>query len=178
MLREDGTELFIAYLYFTHPESFLHDLFAYRRIVGMSAVTTHYEGTSRNSYKVHPDTRSKFNALLRFCFFAQHRLGSSSIKGPAFQFHLFVFIFLTFRLHSSRFFLFAQIVGIRTDFGFPVYTRTCIFLCQFRTTADLLYPFKYIGFELAMIRRIEVNPVVQGLPFFICQFHTMMSFLQ
>ena len=71
-----------------------------------------------------------------------------------------------------------QVFSIRPDLSLPVYTGACIFLRQFRTAADLFHSLKFIGFKLAMIRSIEVNPVVQSLPFFVSQFHSMMSRLQ
>ena len=155
--------------------------------IRLTAVTAHHKPPCRNSYKIHLYARCYFHFLTSLTFFCQQVTRGCCIKRPIFYRYVLWLRFRSFLGHhwGNRSFTF-QISSIIGYFFLPIHTcPVSILVCQFLTAFDLVKSLirKYIlahdiGIEVTLVRGVIINPVIQLLPFFVCQFHIIMTLFQ
>jgi len=187
VFRINNTKLLVGYFHFTHPERFVDLHLSCRISIRFAVIATHYEFTCRDTNEVDLHTRSDFDLFTVAGFLSKHVFDSCLVERPSFRFHFFhLYRSCFFRHNRSDRTLCFQIRSIVSDFFLPVYPHTVgILICQFFTTFDLIeslvrndFLTQNVCIEVTFIRSVIVDPVIQFQPFFVCQFHVMVTLLQ
>ena len=131
------------------------------------------------------DARSQCHLSAGLFFIGQHGFDCICIERPVF--HLYILFFhrcRSLRHDRSYLSLVLQISRIVCNFLLPVYSHAIgIFVGKLCTTFNLVVTLvgeigDFVGIEIALVRSIIINPIVQCPPLFIGQFYVGMSFFK